>query len=76
MKIQSGYKTFDTGKWTITIDEGAKMLECPKCHCRAIMEEYMIALGTEGMRFCPYCGTDLRSDPEQLTFEAFMNGGT
>ena len=75
MIITRGYKTYDTGKWKITVDNGKQMLECPECHSRAFMDEYLTALGSAGMRFCPYCGTNLKTDPLQITFAEVIEGG-
>lgn len=39
-----------------TYDTGAKFLECSECGCGIIAEWYARALGTNGFRYCPYCG--------------------
>lgn len=42
------------------IDNGAQMLECPKCKGRIVANPFTYAVGTAGYAFCPYCGHDLR----------------
>ena len=57
--IVSGYKTFHLGRWKTAIDNDETMLECPECESRIIWRDYERAIGTKGIRFCPYCGADL-----------------
>lgn len=47
------------GRWIVTEDNGAEMLECPECKARVIWREYKFAIGTKGTHFCPYCGADM-----------------
>ena len=61
-----GYKVFDLGKWRISIDNDVEMLECPNCECRVFMEDYFKAIGQHGIRFCPYCGTNLQEFSNQM----------
>ncbi len=51
--------------WERRIDNDFEMLECPKCKCRVKALHYIVAVGTHGFNFCPYCGEDLR--PSQLS---------
>ena len=56
-KTASGaYKTYNLSGWNVSVDNDSYMLECPKCENRMIMENYLLAIGTLGTRFCPYCG--------------------
>lgn len=55
-------------KYIIEIDNGYKMLKCPKCECRIISIHFSYAVGNCGYSFCPYCGEDLRK-PEQMRLE-------
>lgn len=50
--IPNRYRTY--------IDNGHKMLECPKCECRITASFFSYAVGNNGYGFCPYCGEDLR----------------
>ena len=52
----------DFGRWIKEKDNGELMLRCPKCGSRVIWESYQLAIGTHGIRFCPYCGDDLRKN--------------
>lgn len=49
-------------KWRITIDNDEQMYTCPKCECRMTKHFYDLAVGTEGLNFCPYCGEDMKAD--------------
>ena len=71
MKIVRFYRVYDTGRWKICEDNEEKVLECPKCECRAFMDEYLTALGTRGLSFCPYCGADLREQQDEIVPEAW-----
>ena len=71
-KLSFNYKTYELGRWEHEVDNGADMLACPKCKCRAIMEPFLRAVGTKGLRFCPYCGEDLRDIPGQMEMEDFL----
>ena len=62
MKIQYGYKSYETWKWNLRYDTGGRFLECPKCKSRVKLDQYIKAVGTKGMSFCPYCGEDLREE--------------
>lgn len=55
-KVRRGYKTFNLKSWVIEEDTGVKMLKCPDCGGRMFMERFLLAVGTDGTRFCPYCG--------------------
>ena len=60
MIIKDLYRVYDTGKWNIAVDNDEKMLECPECHCRAILRDYLRAIGTRGLNYCPYCGEPMQ----------------
>ena len=56
-KTTSGaYATYDLSGWIHEIDNEQDMLRCPDCRARVQMEFYLLAVGTSGTRFCPYCG--------------------
>lgn len=64
-KTASGlYKTYNLSGWNVSVDNDSYMLECPKCENRMIMENYLLAIGTKGTRFCPYCGGEVQSYDE------------
>lgn len=60
MKMSWPDKDFRYGRW-IKIKENVEMLRCPYCECQVIREYYESAIGTNGIRFCPYCGEDMWS---------------
>lgn len=57
-------------KYIIAIDNGSKMLKCPKCECQIIANPFSYAVGSRGYSFCPYCGEDLRE--EQITIDELL----
>ena len=58
-KIATGnYVTYNLAGWIHEIDNETEMLRCPNCECRVTMETYLMAIGTAGVRFCPYCGRE------------------
>lgn len=52
-------KDFYYGRWKTDIDNDTPLLRCPDCGGRVFKKEYEFAIGLKGMRFCPYCGSDL-----------------
>lgn len=42
--------------WKITKDNDEDMYTCRTCGCRMTKKFYDLAVGTEGLNFCPYCG--------------------
>lgn len=42
--------------WEITKDNDEDMYTCQTCGSRMIKKFYDLAVGTEGLNFCPYCG--------------------
>ncbi len=54
--VRSGFSTYDLGGWIHEIDTGEDMMKCPDCGGRIIEKHYLLAVGTLGTRFCPYCG--------------------
>lgn len=59
IKQRIGYRTYNFGIWKHVVDNDADMLECPSCGCRVRWEPYEAAIGSKGLRFCPYCGKDM-----------------
>ena len=57
--IKTQYKTFLLGRRVIEHDNDEKMLACPECGNRVIWSSYSLAIGTKGIRHCPYCGEDM-----------------
>lgn len=66
------FQEYKKGAWINTEDTGTDMLECPKCECRVITSSYLRAVGTKGMRFCPYCGADNSEEQGQTNIFEFM----
>lgn len=66
----SGYVDKNINRWERREDNDMEMLECPECKCRVFALHYIVAVGTSGFNFCPYCGEDLR--PEQMTMEGMI----
>lgn len=65
--VHVGYKTFNIPDgWTLTEDTGVEMLECTACRGRVKTMLYLTAVGSNGLRFCPYCGA-LMAEPEQMS---------
>lgn len=62
MKIKLGYKEWNTWDWGITVDLGARKLECPDCGCGIFIDDYNRACGTDALNFCPYCGKQRRPE--------------
>lgn len=58
IKTRIKYRNYNFGQWKHVIDNDSDMLECPSCGCRIRWEPYELAIGTKGLRFCPYCGKD------------------
>ena len=54
--------------WEREVDNGEDMLKCPFCGGRVILRWYALAIGYNGHRFCPYCGTNL-DDEADVTAE-------
>lgn len=46
------------------IDNACLMLECPECKCRIQAYPFSYAVGTNGYKFCPYCGADVRLESD------------
>lgn len=46
------------------IDCGAKLLECPSCKCRIIVNAFSYAVGCLGYAYCPYCGTKTKKEDD------------
>ena len=67
---RSGYVDKNINRWERRVDNDMEMLECPECKCRVFALHYIVAVGTRGFNFCPYCGEDLR--PEQMTMEEML----
>lgn len=42
--------------WIITKDNDEDMYTCQTCGSRMTKKYYDLAVGTEGLNFCPYCG--------------------
>ena len=57
---------FERYRWEIEMDTDQPMYKCPFCECRIIKLHYDVAVGTNGLNYCPYCGEDMR--PEQQSF--------
>ena len=53
------YKTFPLGRWIHEVDNDHDMLRCPDCDGRVTAEFYLLAIGTYGIRYCPYCGKNM-----------------
>lgn len=62
------YKKFNFGRWIKTQDNDEPFLKCPECGCGIVWEPYQMAIGTNGMHYCPYCGSDMW-DGIQLTID-------
>ena len=62
--IKVGYKTFKLGRWIKTEDNGSVMLRCPECGSGIIWDSYNMAIGTNGMHYCPYCSADMWEDTQ------------
>lgn len=58
-------------KYIHTIDNGEKMLKCPKCDCGIIASAFSYAVGNCGYKFCPYCGEDLRIQENETHKQAY-----
>lgn len=52
-------KDFYYGMWEKAVDNETEMMRCPYCERQVIREDYEHAIGTNGIRFCPYCGEDM-----------------
>lgn len=59
--------------WKTEIDNGIQMLKCPYCKCRMQKKHYIFAVGSNGFRYCPYCGKDMRKDG-QTSIQDFIGG--
>ena len=55
-KVRVGYRTFSLKSWVVEVDTGVDMLKCPDCGGRMTMDRFLLAVGTKGTSYCPYCG--------------------
>lgn len=46
------------------IDCGAKLLECPSCKSRIVLNAFSYAVGFLGYAYCPYCGTKTKKEDD------------
>lgn len=46
------------------IDCGAKLLECPSCRSRIVLNAFTYAVGFLGYAYCPYCGTKTKKEDD------------
>lgn len=60
--VQSSYSLRKPvpNKYIEAIDNGTRMLECPKCKGRIQFNPFTYAVGNLGFQFCPYCGENVR----------------
>lgn len=47
------------GHWRDSRDTGVLFMECSVCKARAKKYAYLGAVGTNGIRYCPYCGAKM-----------------
>ena len=47
------------GRWRDSKDTGVIFMECSVCKARAKKYAYLGAVGTNGIRYCPYCGAKM-----------------
>ena len=47
------------GHWRDSRDTGVIFMECSVCKARAKKYAYLGAVGTNGIRYCPYCGAKM-----------------
>lgn len=47
------------GRWRDSRDTGVIFMECSVCKARAKKYAYLGAVGTNGIRYCPYCGAKM-----------------
>ena len=63
----------DFGRWIPEKGNGTQLLRCPDCGNVARWPSFGIAVGADGIRFCPFCGADLRRDfVRDAAFEEFI----
>lgn len=58
------YCDSEPNKYVSRIDTECIMLECPECKSRIIANAFSYAVGSKGYSFCPYCGADMRKEPD------------
>ena len=47
------------GRWRDSRDTGVIFMECSVCKARVKKFAYLGAVGTNGIRYCPYCGAKM-----------------
>lgn len=65
-------KEVKSGEWITTIDNDMPMLECSVCGCRAKKYNFLAAVGTKGLSYCPYCGAQMLEDVDLTQTSLFM----
>ena len=54
------------GRWRDSRDTGVIFMECSVCKARAKKYAYLGAVGTNGVRFCPYCGAKMEGVENEI----------
>lgn len=54
------------GRWKDSRDTGVIFMECSVCKARAKKFAYLGAVGTNGIRFCPYCGAKMCGGKDEI----------